>query len=79
MPIFSHFLSFYSKKTRFEFVFKLLVLIFQLRGAIVNIGRIDSKKAKEVRLKIYKFLGGYLNPPKPLNTIKDLQKVAYRY
>lgn len=41
--------------------------------------RIDSKKAQEVRLKIYKFLAGYLNPPKKLNSIKDLRKAAYRY
>ncbi len=41
--------------------------------------RIDSKKAQEVRLKIYKFLGGYLNPPKPFNGIKALRKAAYRY
>ncbi|MEP5612015.1 MAG: prolyl oligopeptidase family serine peptidase [Cyclobacteriaceae bacterium] len=41
--------------------------------------RIDSKKAQEVRLKIYKFLGGYLNPPKPLNGLKALRKAAYRY
>lgn len=41
--------------------------------------RIDSKKAQEVRLKIYKFLSGYLNPPKKLNTVKDLRKAAYRY
>ncbi len=41
--------------------------------------RIDSKKAQEVRLKIYKFLGGYLNPPKPFNGVKALRKAAYRY
>lgn len=41
--------------------------------------RIDSKKAQEVRLKIYKFLGGYLNPPRPLNNVKALRKAAYRF
>ncbi|MDW3196283.1 MAG: prolyl oligopeptidase family serine peptidase [Cytophagales bacterium] len=41
--------------------------------------RIDSKKAQEVRLKIYKFLGGYLNPPKKFNSVKDLRKAAYRF
>jgi len=41
--------------------------------------RIDSKIAQEVRLKIYKFLGGYLNPPKPFNGVKALRKAAYRY
>jgi dipeptidyl aminopeptidase/acylaminoacyl peptidase len=41
--------------------------------------RIDSKKAKEVRVKIYKFLAGYLNPPRPINSVKSLQKAAYRF
>lgn len=41
--------------------------------------RIDTKKAQEVRLKIYKFLGGYLNPPKKFNSVKDLRKAAYRF
>lgn len=41
--------------------------------------RIDSKKAQEVRLKIYKFLSGYLNPPKPMNSVKALRKAAYRF
>lgn len=41
--------------------------------------RIDSKKAKEVRVKIYKFLARFLNPPKPINDLKSLQKAAYRF
>ena len=41
--------------------------------------RIDSKKAQEVRLKIYKFLEGYLSPPKPFGNLKALRKAAYRY
>ncbi len=41
--------------------------------------RIDSKKAQEIRLKIYRFLGGYLNPPKPFNNVKALRKAAYRF
>jgi dipeptidyl aminopeptidase/acylaminoacyl peptidase len=41
--------------------------------------RIDTKKAKEIRVKIYKFLAGYLNPPKPMNSVKNLQKAAYRF
>ena len=41
--------------------------------------RIDSKKAQEVRLKIYRFVGGYLKPPKPFNGVKALRKAAYRY
>jgi dipeptidyl aminopeptidase/acylaminoacyl peptidase len=41
--------------------------------------RIDTKKAKEIRVKVYKFLAGYLNPPKPMNSVKNLQKAAYRF
>lgn len=41
--------------------------------------RMDTKHAKGVRVKIYKFLARYLNPPKPLNTVKKLQKAAYKY
>ena len=41
--------------------------------------RIDSKKAREVRLKIYRFLAGYLNPPRPFRNQKDLEKAAYRF
>lgn len=41
--------------------------------------RLDTKKAKEVRLKIYKFLASYLNPPNPLNDLKALQRAAYKF
>lgn len=41
--------------------------------------RIDTKKAKEIRVKIYKFLAGYLSPPKPINSVRALQKAAYRF
>ena len=40
--------------------------------------RMDTKKAKEIRLKIYKFLSGYLNPPVKFNSVKDIDKAAYR-
>lgn len=39
--------------------------------------RMDTKIAKEIRLKIYKFLTKYLNPPRPINTVKDMMKAAY--
>ncbi|MBA7536161.1 hypothetical protein ES705_28424 [subsurface metagenome] len=39
--------------------------------------RMDTKKAKEIRLKIYYFLAGYLDPPKKFSTVNDLQKAAY--
>ncbi|MDN3204402.1 alpha/beta hydrolase family protein [Algoriphagus sediminis] len=41
--------------------------------------RIDTKKAQEVRLKIYKFLASYLSPPNEFKNVKDLRKAAYRF
>jgi dipeptidyl aminopeptidase/acylaminoacyl peptidase len=40
--------------------------------------RIDTRLAKEIRLKIYKFLAGYLHPPKPLTSLADLNRAGYR-
>ena len=40
--------------------------------------RMDTKKAKEIRLKIYKFLAQYLNPPKKFSDISDIDKASYR-
>jgi len=40
--------------------------------------RMDTRKAKEIRLKIYKFLDRYLDPPKKLKSIRDLEEAAYR-
>jgi len=40
--------------------------------------RIDTKLAKETRMKIYKFLAGYLNPPHPFKSVDDLERAAYR-
>lgn len=39
--------------------------------------RIDSKIAKEIRVKIYKFLAQYLNPQKPIKSIDEINKAAY--
>ena len=40
--------------------------------------RLDSKRAKEIRIKIYKFLAKYLNPPEPIKSMEDINKAAYR-
>lgn len=40
--------------------------------------RMDTKTAKEIRLKIYKFLAKYLSPPKVFNSVKDIESAAYR-
>ena len=41
--------------------------------------RIDSMEACEIRLDTYAFLARYLNPPKPIRTIKELRKAGYLY
>ena len=41
--------------------------------------RIDTKKAQEVRLKIYNFLAVYLSPPKAFKSVKELRAAAYRF
>ena len=38
--------------------------------------RIDTKKAKEIRFKIYGFLAGCLQPPRPFGSVKDLEKAG---
>lgn len=40
--------------------------------------RIDIKGAREIRLKIYRFIGDYLKPPSPFRSVDDLVKAAYR-
>jgi len=39
--------------------------------------RLDTKLAKEIRIKIYKFLDKYLNPPVKISSVKDINKAAY--
>ena len=41
--------------------------------------RIDTQTAQKIRVKIYKFLAQYLNPQKPINTVKELKKAAYKF
>jgi dipeptidyl aminopeptidase/acylaminoacyl peptidase len=40
--------------------------------------RMDTGLARETRMKIYKFLARYLDPPFPFNSIEDLDKAAYK-
>lgn len=40
--------------------------------------RIDTKFAKETRLKIYRFLATYLAPPHPFTSVEDLERAGYR-
>ncbi|HNX43429.1 MAG TPA: prolyl oligopeptidase family serine peptidase [Bacteroidales bacterium] len=40
--------------------------------------RIDTRIAKQIRLKIYAFLDKYLDPPHKLKSLSDIDKAAYR-
>ena len=40
--------------------------------------RMDTKTAREIRLKIWKFLAKHLNPPKKFNSVKDMEIAAYQ-
>ncbi|MFT4033017.1 MAG: prolyl oligopeptidase family serine peptidase [Siphonobacter sp.] len=39
--------------------------------------RLDSFAAREIRMKIYKFLGGYLHPAKPFKSLQNLVQASY--
>ncbi|MDZ7291665.1 MAG: prolyl oligopeptidase family serine peptidase [candidate division KSB1 bacterium] len=52
--------------------------IFQKAPGGHGFDRIDTMLAKEVRLKIYRFLAARLNPPNPLKSVDDLAKAGYR-
>ncbi len=52
--------------------------IFQNIPGGHSFDRMDTKHAREVRVRIYKFLGQYLNPPKQIKTVRDLEKAAYK-
>ena len=41
--------------------------------------RMDTKIAREIRVKIYGFLDQYLHPPKPLKSVDELKKAAYMF
>jgi len=41
--------------------------------------RMNTKTGKEIRLKIHRHLAKYLKPEKPINSLKELQKAAYKF
>ena len=51
--------------------------IFQDSPGGHSFDRIDIKNARQIRLKIYKFINEYLKPPNPIKTLKDIEKAAY--
>ena len=41
--------------------------------------RMDTRIAKEIRIKIYKHMNQYLKPENPINTHQDIQKAGYKF
>jgi len=52
--------------------------IFQEAPGGHSFDRIDTKLAKQTRMKIYKFLGQYLNPPHLFKSLGDLEQAGYK-
>ncbi len=44
-----------------------------------SFNRLDTKKAQEIRVGIYRFLSKELSPPTPITNVNELRKAAYRY
>ncbi|MFO7524690.1 MAG: alpha/beta fold hydrolase [Ignavibacteriaceae bacterium] len=51
--------------------------IFQDLPGGHSFDRLDTKKAKEIRVKIYNFINKYLNPPNPIKSVEDINRAAY--
>jgi len=39
--------------------------------------RLDSRGAREVRVKVYRFLAKYLEPPRPISKLEELDRAGY--
>ena len=39
--------------------------------------RLDTRGAREVRVKVYKFLAGHLRPPRPITKLQELDRAGY--
>lgn len=53
--------------------------IFQEVPGGHSFDRMDTREAKEIRVKIYKFLTRSLKPASPINTMEEIQKAGYRF
>ena len=56
-----------------EFEYK----IFQDVPGGHSFNRLDTRKAKEIRVEIYNFLDKELNPPKKIRSVEDINKAGY--
>lgn len=61
-----------AAKKKFEYE------IFQAVPGGHSFDRLDTKIAKEIRLKIYRFLERYLSPSNPFMSVDDLFKAGYK-
>lgn len=52
--------------------------IFQSIPGGHSFDRMDTRKAKEIRIKIYNFLSRHLQPPRPIESLEDINSAAYR-
>jgi dipeptidyl aminopeptidase/acylaminoacyl peptidase len=52
--------------------------IFKDKPGGHSFDRLDLMMAKKMRFDIYKFLAGYLSPPKPFKSVKELSDAGYR-
>jgi dipeptidyl aminopeptidase/acylaminoacyl peptidase len=52
--------------------------IFQDAPGGHSFDRIDTRLARQTRVKIYAFIAQYLNPPTPIRTLEELEKAGYR-
>ena len=52
--------------------------VFQEAPGGHSFDRIDTKLAKQIRIKIYKFLARHLNPPHPFKSLHDLEAAGYK-
>jgi len=52
--------------------------IFQDLPGGHSFDRLDTRTARETRIKIYTFLAKYLKPPREIKSIKDIDNAAYR-
>ena len=64
-------LTFYNRNFEYK--------VFPKMPGAHSFERIDSMEACEIRLDTYAFLARYLNPPKPIKSIKELRKAGYYY
>lgn len=53
--------------------------IFQAVPGGHSFDRMDTKEAREIRVKIYKFLDQFLDAPQKIKSVEDLEKAAYRF